>query len=77
MACWQRNWQVTQPPASARRRRAGTEAAKTSAAATAAAAKATVTATIRAAVSKKCTVGFPKATKTTRTIAVIMLTGRA
>ena len=53
MACWQRNWQLTQPPAAARRRRVDMKVAKTSATATAAPAVATVTAATRAAVSKK------------------------
>jgi hypothetical protein len=53
MACWQRNWQLTQPPAAARRRRVDANAAKASAAATAATAVATVTAAMKAAVSRK------------------------
>ncbi len=52
MACWQRNWQLTQPPAAARRRRTDMQVAKASAAATAAPAVPTVTAITRAALSK-------------------------
>jgi hypothetical protein len=54
MACWQRNWQLTQPPAAARRRRVDMKVAKTSAAVTAAPPVATVTAITRSAVLKKC-----------------------
>jgi hypothetical protein len=53
MACWQRNWQLTQPPAAARRRRVDITAASTSAVATAAPAITTVSATATAAVSRK------------------------
>jgi hypothetical protein len=51
MACWQRNRQVTQPPAEARRRRTDVNVATTSAAATAAPTIASVTAAARAAVA--------------------------
>ena len=53
MACWQRNWQLTHPPAAARRRRADLKVATASAAAPAAPTVATVTAVMRAAVLKK------------------------
>jgi hypothetical protein len=53
MACWQRNWQLTHPPAVAWRRRADLKVAKASAAAPAAPTVATVTAIMRAAVLKK------------------------
>ena len=53
MACWQRNWQLTQPPATARLRRTDRNAAKASAAATAAPPAAAVIARISAAVSRE------------------------
>jgi len=53
MACWQRNWQLTQPPAAARRRRVDRKAANTDVAATAATPVATATAAMTAAVSRK------------------------
>jgi hypothetical protein len=53
MACWQRNWQLTQPPADARRRRVDINDANTSTAAMAAPPVATVAATTKAAVSRK------------------------
>lgn len=57
MACWQRNWQLTQPPADARRRRVDMNAANTSAAAMAAPPVATVAATTQAAVPRKWPAG--------------------
>ena len=53
MACWQRNRQFTQPPATARRRRVDMKLATASAAATAAPAVAASTASMTAAVPKK------------------------
>jgi hypothetical protein len=52
MACWQRNWQFTQPPAAARRCRVEAKAAKASAATTAAPPVAARQATRMAAVSR-------------------------
>ena len=77
MACWQRNWQLTQPPAAARRRRVDIKAAKTSAAATTAPAAATVTATMTAAVLKKWLTGTAKTSHATATMASSQLAGRA
>jgi hypothetical protein len=77
MACWQRNWQLTQPPAAARRRRVDMKAAKTSAAATAAPAVATVTAATRAAVSKKWLTGLEKTSQATTMMTASPLAGRA
>jgi hypothetical protein len=53
MACWQRNWQLTQPPPAARRRRVDMNAVKTSTAAMAAAPVVTVATARNAAVSRK------------------------
>ena len=69
MACWQRNWQLTQPPAAARRRRVDMKIAKTSAAATAAPTAATVTAVATAAVLKKWLTRTAKTSHATNTIA--------
>ncbi len=77
MACWQRNWQLTQPPAAARRRRTDMKVAKASAAATAAPAVATITAVTRAAVSKKWLTGPAKTSHATSTMAASRLAGRA
>ena len=77
MACWHRNWQFTQPPAAARRRRVDMRVAKTSAAATAAPAVATSTATITAAVLKKWLTGPPNTSQATATMAASRLAGRA
>ena len=77
MACWQRNWQLTQPPAAARRRRVDMKIAKTSAAATAAPAAATVTAIMTAAVLKKWLTGTAKTSHATATMASSRLAGRA
>jgi len=77
MACWQRNWQLTQPPAAARRRRVDMKVATTSATATAAPAVATVTAATRAAVSKKWLTGLEKTSQATTMMAASPLAGRA
>ena len=77
MACWQRNWQLTQPPAAARRRRVDMQVAKTSAAATAAPAVAAVTATLRAAVSRKWLTGRENTSHATIMMAASRLAGRA
>jgi hypothetical protein len=77
MACWQRNWQLTQPPAAARRRRADMKIAKTSAATTAVPTAATVTAMMTAAVLKKWLTGAAKISHATATMASSQLAGRA
>jgi len=77
MACWQRNWQLTQPPAAARRRRVDMKVAKTSAAATAAPAVAAATATTRAAVSRKWLTGPENTSHATIMMAASRLAGRA
>ncbi len=77
MACWQRNWQLTQPPAAARRRRADITIAKTSTAATAAPTAATVTAIRKAAVLKKWLTGTANTSHATATMASSRLAGRA
>jgi hypothetical protein len=77
MACWQRNWQLTQPPAAARRRRVDIKIAKTSAAATAAPTVATVTVIARAAVLKKWLTGVANTSHATAAMAASRLAGRA
>jgi hypothetical protein len=77
MACWQRNWQLTQPPAAARRRRTDMKVAKNSAAPTAAQAVAAVTATMSAAVSKKWLTGPENTSQATTMMAASRLAGRA
>jgi len=77
MACWQRNWQVTQPPAAARRRRTDMKTATASAAEMAAPAMATVTATVSAAVSKKRPAGRANTSHATATMAASQTAGRA
>jgi hypothetical protein len=77
MACWQRNWQPTHPPAAARLRRTDMNAAKASTAATDATPAATVIAAISAAVSKKCRTERPNTTSATRRSRAILLAGRA
>jgi hypothetical protein len=77
MACWQRNWQLTQPPAAARRRRTDIKTAKTSAAATTAPTAATVAAVARAAVLKKWLTRPANSSHATNTIAASRLAGRA
>ena len=77
MACWQRNWQLTQPPAAARRRRIDMKVAKTSAAVTAAPTAATVTAIMTAAVLKKWLTGTANTSHATATMASSRLAGRA
>jgi len=77
MACWQRNWQLTHPPAAARRRRIDMKVAKTSAAVTAAPTAATVTAIMTAAVLKKWLTGTANTSHATATMASSRLAGRA
>jgi hypothetical protein len=77
MACWQRSWQLTHPPAAARLRRIDRNAANATAAATAAPPAATVIATVSAAASKKCPTCRPNTRSTTSTTAAILLAGRA
>jgi len=77
MACWQRNWQLTQPPAAARRRRVDMKIATTSAAVTAAPAAATVTAVMSVAVLKKWLTGVANTSHATNTMAARRLPGRA
>lgn len=77
MACWQRNWQLTQPPAAARRRRVDMKVAKTSAAATDAPTVAAVTAIATVAVSKKWLTGAANTSQVTKTMAASQLAGRA
>ena len=77
MACWQRNWQLTHPPAAARRRRADLKVAKASAATPAAPTVATVTAVMRAAVLKKWLTGTANTSHATNTMAASRLAGRA
>jgi len=77
IACWQRNWQLTQPPATARRRRVDMKAAKASAAATAAPAVAAVSATARAAVAKKWLTGLANTSHATARMTASQLAGRA
>ncbi len=77
MACWQRNWQPTHPPAAARRRRVDSKAANTSTAATAATPVATATATMRAAVSRKWLTGLENTSHPTISMTANMLAGRA
>ena len=77
MACWQRNWQLTHPPAAARRRRADLKVAKASAATPAAPTVATVTAVMRAAVLKKWLTGLANTSQATNTMAASRLAGRA
>jgi hypothetical protein len=77
MACWQRNWQLTHPPAAARRRRTDKNAAKARTDKTAATPAPTVTAITTAAVSRKCPTERPNTTSTTRRSSAILLAGRA
>jgi hypothetical protein len=77
MACWQRNRQVTQPPAAARRWRVDMKAANASAAAVAATAVAVSTAARTAAVLKKWLAGPAKTTQAMTTMAASRLAGRA
>jgi hypothetical protein len=77
MACWQRNWQLTHPPAAARRRRTDLNVAKASTATPAAPTVTTVTAVIRAAVVKKWLTGTANTSHATNTMAASRLAGRA
>lgn len=77
MACWQRNSQLTHPPAAARRRRIEPNATNASTAATAAPPTATAIATISVAASKKCPTGRPNTSHSTSTTAAIRPAGRA
>ena len=77
MACWQRNWQLTHPPAAARRRRADLNVAKASAATPAAPTVTTVTAVTRAVVLKKWLTGTANTSHATNTMAASRLAGRA
>jgi hypothetical protein len=77
MACWQRNRQLTQPPAAALRRRADMKVAQASAAATAAQAAAAVTAARTAAVSTRRLTGPENASQETIRMAASQPAGRA
>ena len=77
MACWQRNWQVTQPPAAARRRLTEVKVATATAAATAATVATTSTAVARAAVLRKWRAGTAKTSHATKIMATSRLAGRA
>jgi len=77
MACWQRSWQLTHPPAAARRRRTDRNIVNATAAATAATATATAIATNSAAESRKCPADRPNTRNTTSSSAAILLAGRA
>jgi hypothetical protein len=77
MACWHRSWQLTHPPAAARRRRTDRNMVNATAAATAATATATAIATKSAAESRKCPADRPNTTNTTSSSAAILLAGRA
>ena len=77
MACWQRNWQLTHPPAAARLRRTDRNTANATAAATAAPPAATAIATVSAAPSKKCPTCRLNTRSTTSTTTAILPAGRA
>jgi hypothetical protein len=77
MACWQRSWQLTHPPAAARLRRTDRNTTKASVAATAALPAAAVMVMINAAVAKKCPADRPNTTITTRTANASPPAGRA
>jgi hypothetical protein len=77
MACWQRSWHLTHPPAAARRRRTDRNIVNATAAATAATATATAIATNSAAESRKCPADRPNTRNTTSNSAAILLAGRA
>ncbi len=77
MACWHRSWQLTHPPAAARRRCTDRNTANATAAATAAPPTATAIATISAAASKTCVADRPNTRNTTSNRAAILLAGRA
>jgi len=77
MACWQRSWQLTHPPVTARLRRTDRNTAKASVAATTALPAATVIVIISAAVAKKCPAIRPNTTKTTKATDAIAPAGRA
>jgi hypothetical protein len=77
MACWHRSWQLTHPPAAARRRRTDRNMVNATAAATAATATATAIATKSAAESRKCPADLPNTRNTTSSSAAILLAGRA
>ncbi|MFZ0185378.1 MAG: hypothetical protein WAL72_00325 [Streptosporangiaceae bacterium] len=77
MACWHRSWQLTHPPAAARRRRTDRNIVNATAAATAATATATTIATNSAAESTKCPADRPNTRNTTSSSAAILLAGRA
>ena len=77
MACWQRSWQLTHPPAAARRRRTDRNTVNATAAATAAPPAAIAIATNSAAESRKCPAGRPNTRNTTSNSAAILIAGRA
>ena len=77
MACWHRNWQLTHPPAAARRRRTDRNIVNAAAAATAATATAIAIPTISALEARKCPAGRPNAINTTSNSAAILNAGRA
>jgi hypothetical protein len=77
IACWQRNWQLTQPPAAACRRRIDKNTTYASTAATTAAPTVTATATSSPAASKKWPACRPNTTNTTRRNAASLIAGRA
>jgi len=77
IACWHRSWQLTHPPAAARRRRTDRNIVNATAAATAATATAIPIATSSAAESRKCPADRPNTRNTTSNSAAILLAGRA
>jgi len=76
IACWQRNRQCTQPPATARRRRTDKKKASVTAIAIATVA-ATAIAAIRPAEPRKCLADRPDTRTMTRMRANILSPGRA
>jgi hypothetical protein len=77
MACWHRSWQLTHPPAAARRRRTDRNIVNATAAATAATATAVAIPTISAVEATKCPADRPNAINTTSSSAAILNAGRA
>jgi hypothetical protein len=77
IACWQRSWQLTHPPAAARLCRTDRNIVNATAAATAATATAAAIAASSAAESRKCPADRPNTRNITSNSAAMPLAGRA